>query len=197
MDLAGRVVFHRDNSGSTQIGIHARAYVNACSATVSFVNPFHGLRPAAIAPIAAPTAVFIATSVVAALSDPIRERNDLMRALGKEGYNVLSSMDKGRLDFDKTSVEASLARMSDILKQLPPLWPANSKPKPPLPRYSSSLKIWETKADFDAKLAKLAATVEESRGKVTDSESLHRAFSTIKQVCDDCHEVYQVTNRRP
>jgi cytochrome c556 len=161
------------------------------------VIPFRDLRPSAIARIAAAiTATFVAMSVVAAPSDPIRERNELMRALGKEGFNVLSSMEKGRTDFDKASVEVSLDRMSEILKQLPPLWPANSKPKPPLPRYSSSLKIWDNKPDFDAKLAKLAAVIEESRGKVTDLESLHRTFSVIKQACDECHEVYQVTNRR-
>jgi cytochrome c556 len=105
-------------------------------------------------------------------------------------------MTKGRQAFDADKAEASLARMAAIVDQLPTLWPPDSKPVPPLPRYSSSLKIWDNKSDFDAKLANLAKSIREVRGHVSDPERLGRAVSIIKQACDNCHEVYQITNRQ-
>ena len=145
--------------------------------------------------IVAITAILIAVGVVAAQSNTIQKRNNLMSALWKEGLAAPFRMTKGREPFDKEKAEAGLTKMSEIVEQLPPLWPPNSKPVPPLPKYSSSLKVWDNKPDFDAKLAKLTKSIADSRGKVTDPESLQRVVTTINQNCDGCHEAYQVRNQ--
>ena len=140
-------------------------------------------------------AIIVAVTVVAAQTDSIRKRNGLMSAMWKDGFAGPYRMTKGREPFNKEKAEIGLAKMSEIVEQLPPLWPPNSKPVPPLPKYSSSLKIWANKADFEAKLAKLAKSISDSRGKVHDLEALQGIVNTINQNCNDCHEIYQITNR--
>ena len=139
-------------------------------------------------------AIVVGVTVVAAQSDSIQQRNSLMKSMWKDGFAGPHKMANGKEPFDKAKAEAGLAKMSDIVAQLPPLWPPNSKPVAPLPKYSSSSKIWDNKPDFDAKLAKLTKSIADSRGKVQDIDSLKGIVGTINQNCDACHESYQVRN---
>ena len=77
-----------------------------------------------------------------------------------------------------------------------PWTPPNSKPPAkPNAKYSSSLKIWDNKPDFEAKLAKLTQSINESRGKAKDLDSVKTIVNNINQNCDSCHESYQVRNQ--
>jgi cytochrome c556 len=140
-------------------------------------------------------AIVVGITAVAAQSDPIKQRNALMSSMWKEGFAGPYRMANGKEPFDQAKAEAGLAKMSEIAAQLPPLWPPNSKPVPPLPKYSSSSKIWEDKPDFEAKLAVLTKTVGDSRGKAKDVDSLKVLVRNINQACDNCHEKYQVKSQ--
>jgi len=104
-------------------------------------------------------------------------------------------MANGKEPFDQAKAEAGLAKMSEIAAQLPPLWPPNSKAVAPLPKYSSSSKIWDNRPDFDAKLAALTKSINDNRGKAKDVDSLKAVVRDINQRCDSCHESYQVTTK--
>ena len=67
-------------------------------------------------------------TAVAGQSDPIQKRNALMKSMWSEAFSVPFRMSRGQEPFDTTRVESSLAKMSDIVAQLPPLWPPTSKP---------------------------------------------------------------------
>jgi cytochrome c556 len=135
-------------------------------------------------------------SAVASQSDPIQQRNALMKSMWQDAFSVPYKMSRGQEPFDRAKVEASLEKMSGIVSQLPPLWPPNSKPPAnPNAKYSSSLKIWESKPDFEAKLARLTKSIADNRGKAKDIESLKGVVGAINQNCDNCHESYQVRNR--
>ncbi len=141
-------------------------------------------------------AIVAGVSAVASQSDPIQQRNALMKSMWRDGFSGPFRMSRGQDPFDQTKVEASLATMDRIASQLPPLWPPSSKPPAnPNTKYSSSLKIWDNKPDFDAKLAKLTKSIADSRGKARDVESLKGVVSSINQNCDSCHESYQVRNQ--
>jgi len=100
--------------------------------------------------------VIAGVSAVAGQADPIRQRNSLMKSMWQDAFSVPYKMSRGQEPFDQAKVEASLEKMSGIASQLPPLWPPNSKPPAnPDSKYSSSLKIWKSKPDFEAKLARL------------------------------------------
>ena len=147
--------------------------------------------------VLATTAIVIGITAVAAQSEPIiKQRNELMRSMWKDGFAAPYRMTKDREPFAQEKVEAGLAKMAEIVAQLPPLWPPNSKPPAkPNTKYSSSLKIWDNKPDFEAKLAKLTESIKESRGKAKDLDSVKTIVKNINQNCDNCHESYQVKNQ--
>jgi cytochrome c556 len=135
-------------------------------------------------------------SAVLAQSDPVKERNDLMASLWREGLRPVARMARGEEPFNREVVEKSYSRMAEITARLPPLWPAGSVPKDPTTRYSSSPKIWENKADFDALLSKMASAVNETRKTATSGlDGAKTAFQTVDQTCTACHDRYQVRNR--
>ncbi len=135
-------------------------------------------------------------TAVAAQSDPIKQRNSLMASMWKDGFATPYRMSGGKEPFDRQKAEAGLAKMEGIAVQLQPLWPPDSKPPAnPTTKYSSSLKVWDNKPDFEAKLAKLTQSIKDSRGKVKDVDSLKSIVTSINQTCDSCHETYQVRNR--
>jgi len=145
----------------------------------------------------ATTAIVIGITAVAAQSEPIiKQRNGLMTSMWKDGFAAPYRMAKGREPFDEAKAEGRLSKMAEIVAQLPPLWPPNSKPPAkPNAKYSSSLKIWDNKPDFDAKLAKLTESIKDSRGKAKDLDAVKTIVNNINQNCDNCHEAYQVRNQ--
>jgi len=145
----------------------------------------------------ATTAIVIGITAVAAQSEPIiKQRNGLMTSMWKDGFAAPYRMAKGREPFDEAKAEGGLSKMAEIVAQLPPLWPPNSKPPAkPNAKYSSSLKIWDNKPDFDAKLAALTKSIADNRGKTGSVESLKAAVGEVNKACDNCHERYQVKNQ--
>ena len=140
-------------------------------------------------------AIVAGVTVVAAQSDSIKQRNALMSSMWKEGLAGPYRMANGKEPFDQAKAEAGLAKMSEIAAKLPPLWPPNSKAVAPLPKYSSSSKIWDNKPDFEAKLAALTKSINDNRGKAKDLDSLKGVVRDINQRCENCHESYQVTTK--
>ena len=145
--------------------------------------------------VLAVTAIAAGITAVAAQSDPIKQRNALMSSIWKDGLRSPYMMANGKEPFDQAKAEAGLAKMAEIATQLPPLWPPNSKAVAPLPKYSSSSKIWDNKPDFDAKLVALTKSIADNRGKAKDVDSVKGIVRDINQRCDNCHESYQVTTK--
>lgn len=133
-------------------------------------------------------------SAVDAQQDPIQARDELMRIQGRHGYGALPRIVRGQDPYDQAKVDQAFADFASTSQKLPPLWPENSKPTGPVGDFNASLKIWENKADFDARLAKFSKDIAEHRGKVTDLDSLKASFAVIRQNCDSCHEIYRVKN---
>jgi cytochrome c556 len=137
----------------------------------------------------------IGIATVAAQQNPIEARKALMKENGRYGYGVLPRMVRGQDPYDQAKVDAGFAVFIDTAQKLAPLWPADSKPVPPLGDYSSSPKIWENKADFEARLAKFARDAAEQRPKATSLDGLKAAFPVVRKNCDDCHDLYRVSHR--
>jgi cytochrome c556 len=134
------------------------------------------------------------SAVSAQNEDAIKQRDELMRIQGRHGYGTLPRMVRGQDPYDQGKVDAAFADFTSTSQKLPGLWPDNSKPTGPSGDFNSSLKIWENKADFDARLAKFTKDVADHRGKVSDLDGLKASFAVIRQNCDSCHEQYRVKN---
>ncbi len=94
-------------------------------------------------------AVVLGVGAAAAQSDPVKTRENLMKENNKNAKAVVQ-MAKGQTPFDAKVVEAAFTQWADTAKQLPNLFPDNSKVGGD---NRASPKIWENKADFNAKIA--------------------------------------------
>ncbi len=131
--------------------------------------------------------VAVGATAVWAQSDPIATRQATMKKVGGASAEI-GKMIKGEEPFDAAKVHAGLATMQDAAKTMPSLFPDNSKTGG---KTAALPKIWETKADFDARFAKLGATAGDANGKITDLASLKAEFPAVGKNCGDCHETYR------
>src|SRR5215469_949950 len=133
-------------------------------------------------------AVALAVTAVAAQSDPIAARKALMKKNGDEA-KIAAAMVRGEAPFDLAKAKAALASFEEAGEKAPSLFPDNSKTGGDT---AALPKIWEDKADFNARLAKMAADAKAASGSVTDLDSFKAAMGTLGKQCGGCHELYRV-----
>jgi cytochrome c556 len=136
----------------------------------------------------AATVLAIGVTAVAAQSDPIAARKALMKANGDQA-KIAGAMLRGEAPFDLAKAKAALASFQEAGEKAPALFPDNAKTGGDT---AALPKVWEDKADFNAKLAKFAADSEAAGSSVTDLDSFKAAMSNIGKQCGGCHELYRV-----
>jgi cytochrome c556 len=131
-------------------------------------------------------------TVAVAQSDPVSQRKALMKG-NLEGARNVSRMVRGEDPFDVTKVNAAFAQWAETAQKLPALFP-----EPPKPGQETRAlpKIWETKADFEAKNAAFGKAVADNKDKVKTLDELKAAFPGVSKTCDDCHEPYRRPQQR-
>src|SRR5215813_224450 len=108
---------------------------------------------------------------VMAEPDQVKDTQALMKGNGKNA-GAVAAMVKGEKPYDQATVDSALAQFEDTAKKLPNLFPASAKGIKPEGDYSTSPKVWEDKAGFDAKIASFAKIVAEAKGKIKDLDTL-------------------------
>jgi len=144
--------------------------------------------------ILAGVAILVGIGAVAAQQDLVNQSKTLMKSNGKNLGGVLSPMVKGEKPYDQAAVTAALAQLDDTAKKLPTLYPDSVKGAKAEGDYSPSPKIWESKSDFEAKIAGFAKAVTEAKAQVKDLDTLKANLGTIGKACSACHETYRVKN---
>jgi cytochrome c556 len=135
--------------------------------------------------LGAAVAAFAATAVIAQ-ADPIAARKGLMKGIGGANGAITQMLD-GKQPYDTAKAKAALMTISENAAKAQPLFPPTSKggDTKALPA------VWDNKADFDAKLAKLGADAKAVADKVTDLDSLKANIGAVRQNCGGCHNVYR------
>jgi cytochrome c556 len=141
-------------------------------------------------------AVVLTATVVVAQTGPLQQRNAAMKSIWADGFRSIAFMVRGREPYDQAKVDAGFAKLNEIAPKLPPLWPAGSQGVAPNAGFTSTAKIWENKADFEAKLAAFTKAVAENRGKAKNLDELKPVFDAVNKTCDDCHEQYRARVQR-
>lgn len=118
--------------------------------------------------------------------DPIRQRQDLMKS-NQEQVRALTGMARGQTPFNAATAQAAFQRIGQNAEQVPALFPAGSDRG----KTAALPVIWERKADFDARAAKLAQDAKAVQAGVTDQASLQAAIQRVGQSCGGCHETYR------
>ena len=145
--------------------------------------------------VVALAAVTLGAGIVIAQEDAATARKALMKENGKNMYTTgLSGMVKGVRPYDQAAADAALAQLETSSKQISSLFPDTAKTSVPGGQYSASPKIWENKADFDAKLAKYIAEIAVAKTKVKDLDSLKAEWPVLNSTCEGCHETYRIKN---
>jgi cytochrome c556 len=133
------------------------------------------------------TAVAIGITAVMAQGDPIAQRKSLMKS-NSQSAGELNKMVKGEEPFDAAKAAGAYAKLADNITKLKGLF---ASPPPAGADTRALPKIWEAKADFDAKMTAFEKAVADNKGKATTLEALKASFPAVSKTCGDCHEPYR------
>jgi cytochrome c556 len=136
--------------------------------------------------LAAAFAMLGITAVIAQ-SDPIATRKAIMKENGNQS-RIAREMIEGKQPFNLAAAKKVLATFAETHDKAKNLWPDNSKTGGDTAALPA---IWETKADFDAKLAKFSADSKAAEAKVTDADSFKAQIGEIGKNCGGCHNNYR------
>lgn len=138
--------------------------------------------------VLAVAAVALGATIVVAQQDPIAARKAVMKANGEQA-RIGTQMVKGEAPFDLAKAKAIFVTYQDAAAKMPNLFPDNSKTGG---ETAALPKIWESKADFDAKFAKFGQEAKAAEAAVRDLDTFKAQFPEVQKNCGGCHELYRV-----
>ena len=137
-------------------------------------------------------ALVAGVSSVMAQSDPIAERQEIMKKNNQE-IRGLTNMLKGSVPFDLAKVQTALKGTAADYKKVSTLFPDNSQTG----HETRALpKIWTDRAGFDAAMVKLISATEAAQTSIKDEASFKTEFPKVSGACDACHDVYRAPRQR-
>jgi cytochrome c556 len=136
--------------------------------------------------LAAAVLAFGATALVAQ-NDPIAARKALMKANGDQN-KVATEMLEGKRPFDLAQAKKVFATFIEAGEKAPALFPDNSKTGGDT---AALPPIWENKADFNARLAKLANDSKAAESGTKDVDSFKAQITEVRKNCGGCHQTYR------
>lgn len=131
-----------------------------------------------------------ATAVVSA-ENQHENREAAMKKVGG-AMGALAAIAKGQKDYDADVVKTSLTTIKETVTVFPTFFPAGSEKDDE----EASPKIWENKADFEAKAAKLAADAGALLAQLpADQAAVGAAVGNLGKDCAACHESYRLKKK--
>ncbi|MBZ6075389.1 c-type cytochrome [Microvirga puerhi] len=130
----------------------------------------------------------LALGVTAAIAqaDVIAQRQKLMKDNGDHS-RVIGAMLKDQAPFDLAQVQTALKAFSHSAKEMPQLFPANSKDG----KTKAQPAVWEKKSDFDAHFAQFGKDAEAALASIKDSASFKAEMPKVLQNCGTCHKTFR------
>jgi cytochrome c556 len=131
----------------------------------------------------------VALGVTAALAQAnvIQQRQTIMKSNGDQARAV-SGMLRGQAPFNLAQVQTALRTISENAKNLPTLWPENSKTGSETKALPA---IWQRKADFEQRLTKLGQDAQAASAAIKDEATFKTEMPKVLQNCGGCHETYR------
>ena len=136
--------------------------------------------------VLAVAAVALAVTAVTAQQDPIAARKAIMKANGQQAQ-IGNKMAKGEEPFALDKAKKVFATYQDVAKAHA-LFPETSKTGGDTAALPA---IWENKADFEARLTKLATEAKAAEAAVKDVDSFKAQFTEVQKNCGGCHQTYR------
>jgi cytochrome c556 len=136
--------------------------------------------------VATVATVTLGLTAVVAQQDPIAARKALMKGNGDQA-RIGGQMSRGEAPFDAAKAQLIFTTYADTADKVGALFPDNSKTGGDT---AADPKIWQNKADFDAKVPPVTKAIADA--KFTDAASLKVAYDAIQEKCTGCHDTYRV-----
>jgi cytochrome c556 len=136
--------------------------------------------------VLAVAAVALGVTALMAQEDPIAARKALMKANGQQA-GIGSKMAKGEEPFALDKAKKVFATYQDVAKAHA-LFPENSKTGGDTAALPA---IWQNKADFEARLTKLANEAKAAEAATKDIDTFKAQFAEVQKNCGGCHETYR------
>jgi cytochrome c556 len=136
----------------------------------------------------AAAAVVIGITAVAAQSDPIAARREVMKGVGAQ-TKTGAAMAKGEAPFDQAKATQIFATYEDAATKMPNLFPANSKTGG---ETTAAPKIWEDMDGFKGRFSKFGDEAKKAKSSVKDLDSFKSNFGAVTKNCGGCHETYRI-----
>ncbi|WP_314961980.1 c-type cytochrome [Bradyrhizobium cosmicum] len=136
--------------------------------------------------------LLLGAGAVVAQQEIAVQQDNLMRSIAKNQYGVIQKMTKGDIPYDQKAVDQAIASIEADVAKIAKTFEINPKQDVVNATYGASSKIWQNKADFDAKIPPVQKAIADVKGKITDVASLRAAYTSINDRCNDCHETYRV-----
>jgi len=136
--------------------------------------------------VLAVAAVALGVTAVMAQQDPIAARKAIMKANGQQA-GIGSKMAKGEEPFALDKAKKVFATYQDVAKAHA-LFPENSKTGGDTAALPA---IWQNKADFEARLTKLANEAKAAEAATKDLDTFKAQFAEVQKNCGGCHETYR------
>jgi cytochrome c556 len=130
--------------------------------------------------------VAVGVTVAIAQSNPVQERKALMKANGVQ-ERIAIDMVQTKRPFDLEEAKKALATFAEAGEKAPALFPDESKDGDT----AALPAVWENKADFTARFAKLASVSKAAVGAITDLDSFKVQLTEVRQNCIGCHRTYR------
>ena len=134
----------------------------------------------------------LGVSAVVAQQDVAVQQQNQMKDQGKYMYGVVLKMVKGDTPFDQAAAEAALSALGDSVAKIPTVFATNPKEDVVNATFGSSQKIWQNKADFDAKVPPVIKAIADAKGTSRTPPPSRSAFDAIQAKCNGCHDNYRV-----
>jgi cytochrome c556 len=127
-----------------------------------------------------------ATTLVAQ-NDPIAARKALMKGNGDQN-KIATEMLEGKQPFDLAAAKKVLLSFAEAGEKAPALFPDDSKTGGDT---AALPPVWENKADFNARLAKLAKDAKAAADATTDMDTFKVQITEVRKNCGGCHQTYR------
>jgi cytochrome c556 len=137
-------------------------------------------------------ALLLGVGAVMAQQDIAVQQQNQMKAQGKSMYGLFAKVIKGDTPYHQAAIDAAFADLEATVGKIATVFTRNPKEDVVNATFGASQKIWQNKADFDAKVPPVLKAIADVKGTVKDTASLKVAYDSIQAKCTDCHETYRV-----
>jgi cytochrome c556 len=138
------------------------------------------------------SAAALVSATALAAQDPIEVRKYIMQSKSAAG-KIGNAMAKGEMPFDADAADAVLKSLRAGAFAVSAFFPEEPDAGEST---RASPRIWENRADFEAKLAEFQQDAHAAvEAEPQDLQSFRAAFGSVAENCRGCHDEYRLERR--